>query len=160
MAETEEENKFEVKYTSFKAFSRQKLLSLNTLADVERELPALVNILDTMTKELIDGCMNTSESLHSKLDDMPYICSKHKDTMYNLFVRTGMRIIYILKQMEYIKESDLQLIKKMMSTVYEDAEEYCVMGVIVEIFNAKNNCIDEMIKDDKEYRAIYKEVTA
>ena len=159
MDETEEENKFDAPYNAFKAFSRQKLLGLNTLADVERELPTLVNMLDTVTKELIDKCMNTSESLHSKLDDVFSICTERDETMYNLFMRAGMRIIYILRQMECAKESDHQLIKKILSTVYEDLSDRGLMNTIAEIFSAKNDYIDEKLKDNKYWYETYKEVT-
>jgi len=160
MAETEEENKFKVPYTAFKVFSRQKLLGLNTLADVERELPTLVSMLDTVTKELIDKCMNTSESLHSKLDDVHGICLERDETTYDLFMRAGMRIIYILRQMECEKENDLQLIKKILSSVYEDLSDYSLIKTIEEIFNAKNDYIDKKLKDNKYWYETYKEVTA
>ena len=70
-----------------------------------------------------------------------------------------MRFVYILKQMTCIDERDLERIEGTLAIADEDTPETCLMGVIKEIFKAKNNYIDKMLKDEEIYYARYKEVT-
>ena len=112
-----------------------------------------------MTKDLINEHMNTSEVLHDKIDDVSWICTKHEDAMYTLWERAGMRFVYILRQMTYIDERDLERIERTLTIASEDTPETHLMDVIKEIFEAKNNYIDKMLKNEAVYYERYKEVT-